>query len=903
MRLNFNIDFFMNSLFARFISTVAILFLFSPKAFSQFGGMGMGNGKKMPTPGKIYGKIVDDKTGKPIDAVSVVLQTGTGDKKVPVNAVLTNGNGEFFFTDLSLMPKYEVGISALGYEQKAVPAAFNLGALMKGGAAAMKSMQGSSGDMPAIPDNASSMLDLINIDLGNIRLVQTSKTVEGATVTASIPTFVLQGEKKIFNVDKNLTTVGGTAADVMKNVPGVLVDADNNVTIRNAAPQVLLDGRQSPLTLDQIPADAIETVEVITNPSAKYDAEGGVGGVLNIVLKKNRKVGYNGSIRANVDSRGGVGLGGDFNVRSGKFNLSLNTHSGLRRNKTFATTDRTDFYQNPNVGTYQDDINNSNGLFGFARLGVDYLMTNRTTFSIGGVKVHGEFSPDDNIDILTDSLYQSGIAQAWGRRSTDGKNSFDMNGLTLGFKHLFPRAGEEWTIDANGNFGTNSNENVYTATSYTDGGRQNVEGVAKTKTAGSGTNNFYTLRSDYARPFGKKDKLEVGVKATIRQLSSDIDNYIFSPSANDYFVVPNPYSKFKNTDAVYAAYGSYSGNIDDNNSYQIGLRAESSQYDGTLSKIDSTFQIQYPVSLFPSLFYSRKLKHEQQLQFSYRRGINRPNFFQLLPFTDFTDPLNIRQGNPGLRPEFTNSVELNYMKNFTRSNYVLVSLYERHSDNLITGYQKVGINQMTGDSAIITSYINANSSDKYGVEITTGWDLQKWWNITVDLNLYNATINNGTSNSSYFSGFGKINNQFKFAKKWSAQLSGEYQSKTNLLPDAKGGGFGGGHGWGPQLTSTAQGYLAPTWSVDASVRRTFGKNDAASLSLSVNDLFRTGYTSQHSESGLFVQDYNRLSNPQRVRLSFNWRFGKMDTDLFRRKNLKGMMDGMQDASQGMGGGM
>ncbi|MEO6830672.1 MAG: outer membrane beta-barrel family protein, partial [Chitinophagaceae bacterium] len=894
------IEYFMKHLLSRLALLLLTLGFFSPAAYSQFGGLGAG--KKMPTPGKIYGKIVDDKTGKPLDAVSVVLQTVTGDKREPINAVLTDGNGEFLFSDLALFPKYEVGISALGFEQKSVPAAFNVSALMKGGAAAMKGMQGGGGDMPTIPDNASAMLDLINIDLGNIRINQTAKALEGVTVRASIPTFVLQGEKKIFNVEKNITTEGGTAADVMKNVPGVLVDADNNVTIRNSAPQILLDGRQSPLTLDEIPADAIESVEVITNPSAKYDAEGGVGGVLNIVLKKNRKVGYNGSIRANVDSRGGAGLGGDFNVRSGKFNISLNTHSGLRHNKTFATTDRTDFFQNPNVGTYQNDINNSNGGFVFGRLGLDYFITNRTTLSVGGVKVHGEFSPDDNIDILTDSLYQSGIEQAWGRRSTSGKNMFDMNGVTVGIKHIFPKPGEEWTMDANGNFGKNSNDNVYTATNYSDAGRQNVDGVAQTKTAGSGTNNYFTIQSDYARPFGKKDKLETGVKASIRTLSSSINNYFYNPLSNAYDVIPNPNSDFKNTDAVYAAYGSYSGNIDDNNSYQIGLRAESSQYNGTLSKADTSFDINYPISLFPSLFYSRKLKNDQQLQFSYRRGISRPNFFQLLPFTDFTDPLNIRKGNPELKPEFTNAVELNYMKNFTKINYVLISLYERHSDNLITGFQTLGVNQITGDSAIITSYINANSSDKYGVEITSGWDLKKWWNITADLNIYNATINTGSAtmgSSTYLSGFGKLNNQFKFAKKWSAQLSGSYQTKTNLLPDSKNSGYGG-H-FGPQLTSSAQGYLAATWSVDASIRRTFGKTDAASLSLSMNDIFRTGYSTQHSESNLFVQDYSRLVNPQRVRLSFNWRFGKMDTDLFRRKNIKGMMDGMQDATQGVGG--
>ncbi len=385
-------------------------------------------------------------------------------------------------------------------------------------------------------------------------------------------------------------------------------------------------------------------------------------------------------------------------------------------------------------------------------------------------------------------------------------------------------------------------------------------------------------------------------------MESNISNFYYNDAAAEWTEIPNPNSNYKNTDGVYAAYGSYSGNFNANNSFQIGLRAESSSYTGELTKRDTSFTIQYPISLFPSIFYSRKLVHDQQLQFSYRRGINRPNFFQLLPYTDYTDPLNIRQGNPALQPEFTNSVEVSYMKNFTKSNYVLLSLYERHSDNLITSYQSLGTNPFTGESAIITSYINAATSDKYGVELTSGWDLKKWWNVVANVNIYNGQLVSGDgTSSSYFSGFGKLNNQFRIAKGWSAQLSGVYQSRTNLLPDTKNEGFGGRGGgggrggFGPQTSSNAQGYLDAKWYADASIRKSFLKNDAASISLSVNDIFGSRKTIQHSESDLFVQDYSRLVNPTMFRLNFNWRFGKVDTDLFRRKNIKGQMEGMQDA--------
>jgi ferric enterobactin receptor len=865
------------------------------------GAGGQGAMKQAPKMGKIYGKVIDSKSGKALDLASVVLLQKKSGKQELVKGANTESNGEFSLEELPMLGQFELVITALGYKDYRQPVSFDMGALMKMG----QSMKGgtSGGDMPAIPDGAGAALSAINKDLGNIRLEPTAQSLEGVTVKASVPQFVLQGEKKIFNVEQNLTSQGGTAADVMKNVPGVLVDPDNKVTIRNAAPQILIDGRQSPLTLDQIPSDAIESVEVITNPSAKYDAEGGVGGVLNIVLKKNRKKGYNGNLRAGVDSRGGGNLGGDFNIRSGKFNVSLNAHSNLNRNYTTAQTERFDRYSEPNMMTFQDDVNRTRGGFGFGRLGLDYFVTNRTTLSVAGVKVHGEFKPDDRIDITTDTMRASGSDNwSYGSRVTNGKNSFDMNGGQFGIKHLFPKAGEEWTFDANVHAGKNTNDNVYDARYFSNADRTQTLYGLRQRTAGSGKNNFYTFQTDYSLPFANKSKLDMGLKATIRQVESNISNY--RDSGGVWAEIPNPNANYKNTDQVYAAYGSYSGNLGENLSFQLGLRAESSSYTGELTRRDTTFTIQYPVSLFPSVFVSRKLPADQQLQFSYRRGINRPNFFQLLPFTDYTDPLNIRQGNPALRPEFTNSVELNYMKNFTKANYVMVSLYERHSDNLITAYQSLGVNPFSGEQAIISSYINANSSDKYGAEITSSWDLTKWWTAVANVNLYNANISTGdatTINGSYFSGFGKLNNQFKY-KKWSAQLSGAYQSRTNLLPDTKNSGYGGGGGGGPfgaQTSSTAQGYMGEIWYVDVSIRRSFLKNDAASISLSVNDVFASRKFIQHSENMYFVQDYARLVNPQMFRLNFNWRFGKLDTDLFRRKNIKGQMEGMQDAGQGM----
>jgi ferric enterobactin receptor len=866
------------------------------------GAMGGMKGGGVPKMGKIYGKVIDSKTGKPLDMASVVLLQTKDGKEVLVKGATTQANGEFSLEELPMMGQFQLAISSVGYKPYKQPVAFDMAALMKAGAGMAKG-GGDYSNMTSVPDGASGLLNAINKDMGNIRVEPTAQQLEGVVVTATVPQFTLQGEKKIFNVDKNITSQGGTAQDVMKNVPGVLVDADGKVSIRNNAPQLLIDGRLSPLQLDQIPADAIESVEVITNPSAKYDAEGGAGGVLNIVLKKNKKQGYNGGLRAGVDSRGGGNLGGDFNYRTGKVNLSLVGHSNLMRNRMTSTTERIDNSQDPALRTFQDDVNLTRGGFAFGRIGMDYFMTNRTTLSLGYVKVHGQFRPDDNIDITVDSLYTGGALSSYSHRNTQGKNMFDMNGIQFGIKHLFPKPGKEWTFDVNANMGRNENDNRFTTDYFRDNTHQDISGRTGQRTAGSGRNNFYTIQSDYTMPVRKSDKIDMGVKATIRQVKSNNDNYLTIGSVDT--LIPNIYSKFKNLDQVYAAYASYSGNIDANNSFQLGLRAEASEYQGELERNGQKFSNSYPVSLFPSVFFTHKMKKDQQLQFTYRRGITRPNFFQQLPFVDYTDPLNIRQGNPGLRPEFTNTVEATYMKNFTRSNYIMASVYYRRSDNLITQYQTLGVNRFDStQQVLVTSYINANSSDRYGLELTSGWDLTKWWNVLANVNIYNATLSTGVPGASsadnYFSGFAKLNNNFKLPKKFSLQLSGVYQSRTNLLPDAKSGGFGGGGGFMMQSNSSAQGYLDANWSIDAALKWTFLKNDMASVSLSVNDIFGTRKFIQHTEGEYFVQDYSRLVNPTMFRLNFSWRFGKMDTDLFRRKNMKGQMEGMQDASQNAG---
>ena len=297
----------------------ALMIIIGMGIHAQFPG-GNAKGPKPPDMGHVYGKITDS-TGVAINGASVLLLQSKFDtitkkrKDVLLKGVTTKSNGEFSFTDLPMFGQMKLKISATGYKPVEQTVAFQ----MKMDANAPKP---NSSDPSQAMAAMSSMLNAFDKDLGNIKLNVDAKQLEGVTVVANKPTMKLDIDKKVFNVEKNIVSAGGTAVDVMRNVPSVQVDIDGNVTLRNAAPQLYIDGRPTTLTLDQIPADAIESVEVITNPSAKYDASGGTAGILNIVLKKNKKNGFNGNLRAGVDKRGAVNGGGDFNLRQNKINFS-----------------------------------------------------------------------------------------------------------------------------------------------------------------------------------------------------------------------------------------------------------------------------------------------------------------------------------------------------------------------------------------------------------------------------------------------------------------------------------------------------------------------------------------------------------------------------------------------------
>jgi outer membrane receptor protein involved in Fe transport len=853
-----------------------------------------GNGRQMPN-GSLYGKLVDSKNGKPIEFASVQLIQNKFDtvtkkrKDVAIAGMITKANGEFLLENVPIFGQMKLKITVVGFKPYEQPVSFDL------------KRPDNGGDM-------SSMIGMLDKDLGNIKIDIDEKVLSDVTVTASNPGLRLGIDRKVFNVDKNLVSAGGTAVDVMKNVPSLSVDIDGNVTMRNNTPQIFVDGRPTTMTLDQIPADVIESVEIITNPSSKFDASGGTAGILNVVLKKNKKVGYNGGLRANLDSRAKIGLGGDINLRQQKVNLFLNANYNQRKSISTGVTDRSTLIGTPLTNLNQNDRSVSVGYFMFYRGGADFFVDNRNTISIAANIGSGRFKPVTTSDIYVDSLYNV-VKSSFNERVSRNSSQMDNKGVQLSYKHNFPKSGQEWTVDATFNKSSSNSKNLI-QTDYFKVPQYTLNNTFKQQQNGSGDFKNLVLQTDYTNPINDKSKVEMGARVSVRKVDSRNDFFSYTPSGS-LFYDPLLSVNYNSTDKIYAAYTTYSNQVK-NFGYQLGLRLESSNYQGNLPDKNQSFNIKFPVSLFPSIFLSNKMKGDQELQLNYTRKINRPNFFQLYPYTDYSDSLNISRGNPDLKPEFTNSVELSYQKTFKKNkDNFLASLYYKNTTDLITRFQVKETNASSGKDVLINTYINANSAYVTGLEMTLKNKVTKWWDLTSNVNLFTSKINitGVTSQDQFASWFGKLNNTFKLPKNFTLQLSGNYQSKTVLPPGGSGGegggrggmmfgGGGGGMGGGMfGQTTTSQGYVRANYWVDAAFKYEFLKNKQASISLNVNDIFRTRRSDVHSASAYFDQDVFRRRDPQILRLNFSWRFGKFDPNLFKRKNNKNPGDNGMDMIQ------
>ncbi|QES89966.1 outer membrane beta-barrel family protein [Rhizosphaericola mali] len=856
--------------------------------------------------GHLYGKIVDATTNKGIGSASVQLFKSIFDsstnlpKEILLTTVMTSSNGDFEFNDLPTHEKLKLSVNALSYTVSNQDVSF-------GGMGAKPVAGNNNGGQGGFNPSAI-MGGGADKNLGDIALTQSATDLNAVTVTSSTkPIFQMGVDRKIFNADRDIANTGQTAQELLSHIPTVNVDIDGNVTMRNATPQIYVDGMPTTLTLEQIPSDLIDKVELITNPSAKYDASGGGGGIINIVLKKNKKTGYNGGLRAGGDTRWGSNLGGDFSYRQGKFNLTADAMYMRRRNKSTNTLDRTNTYNNTTL------LQDGSGLRTFrmmtGNLSMDYLMDNKNTFTLGGGIFDGHMGNDQpqHIDSI-DGTNASATPFAYSNLNSLSKMHFTNYNGKFNYKHSF---GDKDNHDLTANFQYNSaNGNGFTdilTQYYNDPDFTDVRNPALTlNTNMINRHKDWIGQVDYENPLSDKSKFEAGLRAEHQTVYSDSRQFTDSTGGLEDPVFRSAISsKYNYQQTVLAAYAQFSSKIGDHFSYQVGIRAENSNYSGTnvlmnTDQIDSAstnFKVKFPVNIFPSLFLTYTLPNDQCLQFNYSRKVNRPNFFQLLPIYNYSDPYNISTGNPDLKPEFTSNYELSYNKTYSHSGNFLATGYMRYTSNMITNYQYTEPSEgNTADSVLVNTYMNANHSYTYGLELTNSIAATKKWTVTGNVNLYRTVIDAsntelGTTNKRV-SWNAKLNNEYKLPWGLTFQANIQYFGKT-VLPNSGGSSSsssGGRNGGGFNFSSlgTAQGYIGERFFVDAALKKDWkGKNgNSFSVTASMNDIFRSNYNKTFSETAYMEQYQKRLSNPQVFRLNFSWRFGKMDANLFKRKNNK-----------------
>lgn len=684
-----------------------------------FSALGQNNGS-------ISGSVSDQTLQEGIPYATIALK----ENDQVITGIMTQDNGIFTLKNLPLK-KYTVEVAFIGYK------------------------------------TYTTVVDLTqskDVDLGKIFLEEDAILLEGIEIVAEQSTIEQKIDRKVINVGRDLLTAGATASEIMNNIPTVNVDQDGNISLRgNQNVRVLVDGRPTNIDpaqlLKQIPSSSIKRIELITNPSAKYNPEG-MSGIINIVLHKNSNDGFNGNFNA------GITFG-----EVPKFNNSLNMNYRKGKVNFFGTAggnlgeylNSGDIYRTDQNSRTLIDISNDNESWLY-KLGMDYFINDKNTvsFFVSQNFLEGEgkvdtytLYPDNNFDDITQ----------FSKYFTDNKTTT----YNLAYKHLFNDSGH--TLDFEGNFNTyeqpqhanfntiieNIGESVYD--DYIDDKR-----------------DLLTLNLDYVNPLSEKSKLELG--AEVRTTRSE-NHYQTDNELN-----PNQASKYNYDMDIYSAYATFGQNFE-KFSYQLGARFESFSVEARLA--DEVIYEEDYFTLYPSAFVTYSLNDTNSLQMSYSRRVDRPNLNQTKPIREFATPTVTGIGNPELDPQFTNSIELNYTKVLNKGSITAGVFYRNIQDEINRTFYED--EQTENPNDFIMSYANFDDNSAYGFEVSANYKPTKWWDLQPAIDFSGISqkgliqVYDPITDTSNFETVevdanafnARINNNFKVAKGLTLTLFGFYR--------------------------------------------------------------------------------------------------------------------------------
>ena len=757
--------------------------------------------------GSISGKVIDKKTNEPLPYVNIVVKENN---KV-VTGGITSDKGIFQIKNLALK-EYVVEIQFIGYKT------------------ILKSVK--------LTENSDVNLNTIAIEEDAIQLKGVEIVSERSTIEQKI-------DRKVINVGKDLTTAGATASEIMNNIPSVNVDQDGKISLRgNENVRVLVDGRPSNIEasqlLKQIPSTSIKKIELITNPSAKYNPEG-MSGIINIVLHKNANDGFNASINTGLTfaKTPKINSSTNLNYKTGKVNFFATYGNNFGKKFNEGSILRLDDQSNQLFDIKNDDKSH---LF---KIGMDYYINDKNTLSV--YTNQNKLIGDGKVDVST--LNPDATKNLTQYSKYDGNN---LDGTyNLAFKHLTKKEGETLDLEINhsiysgdqlANFRTTFNNPSIPTSAYSDDISEKRENS--------------TINLDYVNPLNEKSKLEMGAETRIVRTQNNYttNNSSLSNSNYDYDL---------DIHSAYVTFGQKFKKI----GYQLGARFESYKVNAKLNNV-TAFKDDY-ITLYPSASMTYSLSEKDQFQMSYSRRVDRPSLGQTKPIREFSTPRVTSIGNPELQPQFTNSVELNYTKTVSKGS-ITTGVFVRTINNEIN---RVLYPDPQNQDKQIMSYDNFDTNTAYGFEASLNYKINSWWDIqpAVDfssitqkglVSMFNTTTNSfdfvtKEVNASAFNA--RFNSNFKATKSLRFLLFGFYRSGVD----------------GVQFNGKEM------YKIDAGGRYSFLK-DKATLSVRFNDIFDTMKAGFYGDNP-YPQTGQFTWESQSVYVGFNYMFGTGKNKSLQRK--------------------
>ncbi len=811
-----------------FLTTLCVLHVFA----QQPPGAGFA-----PAQGEINASIVDSISGLPVDFATAALSLRDFDKIV--NGAISDEKGNFKIDKIN-PGKYTLTISFIGYKNKVID---------------------------TIKINPNKLL----INLGKIRLSPNDLMLKEVEIKGQAALIEVKVDRIVYNAEKDLTAAGGNATDVLRKVPTLVVDLDGNVQMRGSANiRVLINGKPSAVmanniadALRMIPSDQIKSVEVITSPSAKYDAEG-TAGIINIITKSKKIEGFNGSVNGSVGTRfinGSLNL----NYRRGKLGATLSSGTNGFIAQSSVIKFQRDEYNGDKITTLNQDGKSSVARLGYnVGLGLDYDINAQNNLATNIRLTQFGFGTDGNIATLLSNNFDT--SRITGLRTTD--NQFKNIGIdwSMDYKRTFTKKGKE--LSGSAQFSRNNSFNDYTSNSS---GLINF----RDQSNNDGINDELTFQVDYIHPFNDKISLETGAKAILRTIESDSKYAVFNPASNLYEQDPKRSNVLTYNQDVAAAYAVVTFPLPFNINAKTGLRWEHTLIKGKFNnpELGGIEQNDYD-NIIPSVNLSKSFKKIHNFKLSYTQRLQRPSLFYLNPFVNSSDPKNISRGNPALKPELAQLAEFGYSI-FYKQVVVSAALYYRRTQDIIESYVEVLPNSVSQ-----TTFRNIGVNNSVGLNAFGSWEIIKPWTLRGNVNVYTYKINavNGfaTNNETQLMYNMAIISSWSFKKGWSAEFFGLFNS--------------------PRFSSQGKN---PSFSLYSFGFKKEFNNKRASLGLNLANPFTPDQSFTTDLRGANFYQFNQFTVPFRtLNVTFNWQFGKMEFKGSKKKNINN-----DDQKQGDGSGL